>query len=262
MIKDYLFVEKKNQIATLYINRPEKRNAFNYEMWTKLPDLLKDLEQDPEVKVLIIRGDADSAIFAAGADINEFTTLRSTATGEQLYNQAVTAAESALLHFPKPTIAMIQGYCIGGGCIIALACDLRFSSESGKFAITPAKIGLIYSFSGTKNLVDLVGPARAKDLLFSGREISVYEAYSYGLVERILTDEEVEEKTYEYAETLTKLAQKSIKGAKRIINEIKGGMTQESEQIQELTVTSYASSDYQEGVKAFLDKRAPNFKEV
>lgn len=145
--------------------------------------------------------------------------------------------------------------------MIALACDLRISSDTGIFAITPAKIGLIYSFAGTKHLVDLVGPSRAKDILFSGRDLSAYEAYSYGLVDRIVTDDEIVAKTYEYAKLLTKRAQKTIKGAKYMINAISNGVNTETEEIRNLTENSYASSDYKEGVRAFLEKRVPAFKE-
>lgn len=261
MEKDYLYVEIENSIATLIINRPDKKNALNFEMWKKIPDIIRELEEDDDVKVLIIRG-IDETAFAAGADISEFSTLRSTAIGEKMYNQAVEKTEAAIMNCTKPTIAMIQKYCIGGGCIIALACDLRFSSESGVFAITPAKLGLVYPFSGTKNLVDLVGTSRAKDILFSGREIKVYEAYSFGLVDRIYAEEEVMAKTYEYAEILTKRSQKTIKGAKKIINEIEQGMNTETEEIKELVDGSYTSSDYKEGVKAFLEKRIPDFSEI
>ncbi|HBN84796.1 MAG TPA: hypothetical protein DDZ89_13240, partial [Clostridiales bacterium] len=242
MENDYLFVEKKDAIATLFINRPEKRNALNLEMWSNLPKILRELDEADDVKVLVIRG-IDETAFAAGADISEFTSLRSTAVGEQKYNKVVAQAEAAIANFSKPTISMIQKYCIGGGCVIALACDLRFSSETGIFAVTPSKIGIIYSFAGTKHLVDLVGPSRAKDILFSGRELSVYEAYSYGLIDRIIMDEEIVEKTYEYAEILSKRAQKTIKGAKKMIHEIQNGAKTETEEIRQLTVNSYASTD-------------------
>lgn len=261
MAEDLLIVEKKENIASIYINRPEKRNALTFEMWQQIPAILQDLEQDEEVKVVIFRGIDDTA-FAAGADISEFKTLRSTAVGEQQYNKAVSEAEAAIANLSKPTIAMIQKYCIGGGCIIALACDLRFSSDTGIFAITPAKIGLVYSFEGTKNLVNLVGPSRAKDMLFSGRELNVYEAYGFGLIDRIITEDEIVQKTYEYAKILTERAQKTIKGAKKIINEIQNGLSTETEEIREMTVSSFASLDYKEGVSAFLEKRVPVFKEV
>lgn len=261
MEKDYLFVEKDGPIATLIFNRPEKRNAFNFDMWAAIPGILKDLEQDDATKVLVLRGIDDTA-FVAGADISEFTTLRSTEEGERIYNEAVIKAEAALANFPKPTIAMIQKYCIGGGCILALACDIRFSSNTGIFGITPAKLGIIYTFSGTKNLVDLVGPARAKDILFSGREVSAQEAYDYGLIDRVYSSEEILNQTYGYAQLLTKRAQKTIKGAKKIIGEILNGSTVETEEIAQLVASSFASADYKEGVRAFLEKRSPNFIEI
>jgi enoyl-CoA hydratase/carnithine racemase len=260
-MKENLFVEIKNSIATMYINRPEKKNALTYEMWSRIPDILQDLENNEDVKLLIIRG-IDETAFAAGADVNEFSTLRSTAVGESLYNQTVTRAESALANFSKPTISMIQKYCIGGGCILALATDLRFASESSMFAITPSKLGMVYPFSSTKKLVDLIGPARAKDILFSGRELNVYEAYSFRLVDRIYADEEIATKTYDYAEMLVKRSQKTVKSAKKIIDHIKNGMDEETEEIRELVDSSYLSSDYKEGVKAFLEKRAPKFSEL
>ena len=230
-------------------------------MWNKIPDIIQELEQKEDIKLLIIRG-IDETAFATGADISEFTTLRSTAVGEKMYNQAVARAESAIAYFSKPTIALIQNYCIGGGCILALACDLRFSSESGVIAITPAKIGIVYPFSSTKNLVNLIGPARAKDLLYSGRQLNVYEAYSFRLVDRIYADEEITTKTYEYAEMLVKRSQKTVKGAKKIIDQIKSGVDAETEEITQLVDSSYISSDYKEGVKAFLEKRSPRFTEI
>lgn len=255
-----LFVEKQGAIATLYINRPEKKNAFNLEMWNEFPSLISDVEQDDSVKVLIIRG-IDETVFAAGADISEFKTLRSTPEGEQHYNEVVMRAEAALMNLSKPTIAMIQKYCVGGGCILALACDMRFSAESGIFAITPAKIGIIYTFSGTKNLVDLIGPARAKDILYSGRELGAEEAYQFGLVDRVYSNQDILAKTYEYAHLLTMRAQRTIKGAKTIIKEIMSGAAEESEEVNRLIVGSYGSKDYKEGVAAFLEKRQPQFME-
>ncbi|MDQ0338193.1 enoyl-CoA hydratase/carnithine racemase [Caldalkalibacillus uzonensis] len=259
--KPDVFYEKKEGIATLYFNRPEKRNAFYLGMWNMIGDALEELQEDREVKVLIIRG-VDETAFAAGADISEFKTVRYTAEGAKTYNDSVLAVEEKLIHFPKPTIAMIQKYCVGGGLELALACDMRFSSETGLFGITPAKLGIVYNLSPTKNLVDLVGPARAKDILFSGRLLDAKEAYEYGLVERVYADDEIVEKTYEYAKTLTERAQRSIKGSKRIIHEILNGAQDESPEIAQMILDSFESDDYKEGVRAFLEKRKPNFKEV
>lgn len=261
MSKGYVFTEKEGSIATLYFNRTEKRNALNLEMWTTIPELLKELELDDEIKVLVLRG-VDETTFAAGADISEFKTLRSTVEGARQYNDKVLEAEAILYHFSKPTIAMIQKYCVGGGCELAMACDLRFSSENGIFGITPAKLGLIYNLAGTKNLVDIVGPARAKDILFSGRLLDAKEAYEFGLIDRVYNDKEVVHKTYEYAKLVSERAQKAVKGSKKIIKEILNGATEESTEITQMILNSFESEDYKEGVRAFLDKRKPNFKEV
>lgn len=261
MSNGYIYTDKNGSIATLYFNRADKKNALTLEMWTVIPKLLKELESNDEIKVLVIRG-VDETAFAAGADISEFKTLRSTSEGARHYNDMVLAAEASLYHFSKPTIAMVQKYCVGGGCEIAMACDLRFSSENGIFGITPAKLGLVYNLAGTKNLVNVVGPARAKDILFSGRLLDAKEAYQYGLIDRVYNDAEVVQKTYEYAELISERAQKAVKGSKKIINEILNGATEESSEISEMILNSFESEDYKEGVKAFLDKRNPNFKEV
>ncbi|MET3505375.1 enoyl-CoA hydratase-related protein [Halalkalibacter oceani] len=259
--KPDVFVEKNGGIATLFLNRPEKRNAFHFAMWQDIGKYVRELEEDDDVKVLIIRG-VDETSFAAGADISEFKTLRYTAEGAKKYNDETMAMEEILLGCTKPTIAMIQRYCVGGGLELAMACDLRFSSETGLFAITPAKLGLIYNLKPTKRLVDLVGPARAKDILFSGRILDAKEAYEFRLIDRVYTEEEIIEKTYEYAALLTERAQRAVKGSKRIINEVVGGAQEESEEIAQLILDSFESSDYKEGVKAFQEKRKPVFKEV
>jgi enoyl-CoA hydratase len=254
-----VYLEKEGAIATLFFNRPEKRNALTYGMWKSIPALLKDVEEDRNIKVLIIRG-VDETAFAAGADISEFKTLRYSAEGADTYNKATLEAEEILGKLTKPTIAMIQGYCVGGGCELAVACDFRFSDTTGKYGITPAKLGLIYNLPGTKNLVDLVGPAKAKDILFSGRILDSEEADRIGLIDRLYSPDEVVEKTYEYAELLTRNAQMSIRGAKRVIHDVCSGVTEEHDEIAQLVLSSFESEDYKEGVQAFLEKRKPNFK--
>ncbi|KKK36500.1 hypothetical protein WQ57_18975 [Mesobacillus campisalis] len=254
-----IYLVKDGTIATLYFNRPQKRNALTFEMWKRIGSMVDDVESDPNIKVLILRG-VDETAFAAGADISEFKTLRYTAEGANTYNNATLEAEAKLGSLSKPTIAMIQSYCVGGGCELALACDFRFSDNTGKFGITPAKLGLIYNLAGTKNLVDLVGPSNAKDILFSGRIIKAEEASRMGLIDRLYTSEELEKETYEYAKLLSKNAQMSVRGSKRIIGEVLQGATEESEEISQLILSSFESSDYKEGVHAFLEKRKPNFK--
>lgn len=257
--QEEMLLKKEGAIATLIFNRSEKRNALTHSMWKTLPKLIKDVEMDNNIKVLVIKG-ADETSFAAGADISEFNTLRSTAEGAKKYNDAAQEAEAVLEKLSKPTIAMVQKHCVGGGLEIALACDFRFTSETGIFGITPAKLGIIYNLAGTKSLVDLVGPARAKDILFSGRLLDAKEAFQIGLVERVYSEAEIEEKTYEYAQLLASRAQNSIIGLKRVISEVVYGATEESEEIANMILQSFESKEYKEGIRAFQEKRKPDFQ--
>jgi enoyl-CoA hydratase len=261
-LKDHkadLFYKVENQIATVYFNRPEKRNAIHLGMWEKIPKIMRECDENKDVKVIIFRGIHDNA-FSAGADISEFKRNRNTADGAEYYNRATLIAEESVQNVSKPTIAMIQGFCVGGGCEIAVACDFRFSDENGKFGITPSKLGLIYNTPGTKNLVDLVGPSHAKDILYTGRIIEAEEALQMGLVNKIIPAEEIEAKTVEYANTISRNAQYAVRGSKRIINQVLKGAHEDSPEIAELVISSFISEDYREGVNAFLEKRKPNFQ--
>lgn len=253
-----IFLKVENGIATIYLNRPAKRNAITYEMWTEIPQLMEQCEMDPSIKVIIFKGINDIA-FSAGADISEFRYLRNTVEGAEKYTEATIIAEKAIMDVSKPTIALIQGYCVGGGCEIAVACDFRFSDFNGKFGITPAKLGIVYSTPGTKNLVDLVGPSKTKDILYSGRLLDAEEALRIGLIDRVYSQEDVEKETYKYAKLLCKNAQLSIRGSKHVVREVLQGATIDSEETEDLIKKSYVSSDYKEGVRAFLEKRKPRF---
>lgn len=254
-----IFLEKNGEVATIYLNRPEKRNALNYQMWVTIPELVKQCEQDQEIKVVVFQGINETA-FAAGADISEFQTLRYNAGDADKYNQATLTAEKAIMDLSKPTIAMVQGFCVGGGCEIAVACDFRFSDTNGKFGITPAKLGLVYNLPGTKNLVDLVGPAKAKDILYTGRLLSAEEAFQISLIDRIYSPEEIKEQTYEYARLICRNAQFSVRGAKYVITKVLEGVSHDTEDIAKLVLDSFDTDDYKEGVKAFMEKRRPNFR--
>ncbi|MDF2035841.1 enoyl-CoA hydratase/isomerase family protein [Bacillus sp. CMF12] len=258
-VSDPVYLEKAGEIAYVCFNRPEKRNALSYDIWTKIPDLIAECESDSTVKVIILKG-TGSAAFSAGADISEFKTLRYTAEGAEKYNEATMVAEKAIMKSSKPTIAMIQGFCVGGGCEIAVACDFRFSDENGKFGITPAKLGLVYNTPGTKNVVDLVGPAKAKDILFTGRLLDAEEAYRIGLIDRIIPAVSIKEETLAYAELICKNAQQSVRGSKKIINDVLSGAEEDSPEAAKLVIESFLSDDYKEGVHSFLEKRKPNFK--
>jgi enoyl-CoA hydratase len=252
--KQTILLNKTEGIATIYLNRPEKKNAMTLEMWKQIPKLLADMENDKEINSVIIRGVNEEA-FCAGADIEEFSIERVNASRSQNYDNQVTAAGDALENFSKPIIAMIEGPCIGGGSEIALACDIRFSSETGIFGITPAKIGLIYGVPQTKRLIDAVGPSRAKDILFSGRFLDPTEAYQFGLIDRVYPTESIVEETYNYAKLLGNRSQSTIKAAKKISQAILAGTVDKEFDHN----TAYFSNDIHEGIKAFKEKRKPQF---
>ncbi|MDQ0338096.1 enoyl-CoA hydratase/carnithine racemase [Caldalkalibacillus uzonensis] len=258
MTPNDLVLEKKREIATLIFNRPHKRNALTYDMWKTIPDLIQEVEEDRSIKVLVVRG-VDQTAFAAGADISEFRTLRADSKGAKIYNEATHHAERTIATMTKPSIALVQGYCIGGGCEIALACDFRFSDPTGRFGITPANLGIVYSLTATKQLVDLVGPANAKYILLSGRHIDAQRAYEIGLVNGIFAADEIEEKVYQFAQEICHKAQFSVRSMKHIIGLILGGQTNDNEETEALRNGSFDTEDYQEGVRAFLEKRKPRF---
>ncbi|MFI7677648.1 enoyl-CoA hydratase/isomerase family protein [Actinophytocola sp. NPDC049390] len=248
-----LRLEFEDAVATLTIDRPSKRNAMSYEMWSAVPGLLDKVAADDGVRALVIRG---TDHFSAGADISEFATLRADAAGAERYGAAVLAGERAIADLPKPTIAAINGVCVGGGCEIALACDMRVAAPDARFGITPAKLGIVYNFTSTKQLVDVVGPAWARQILFTAEILDADTALRIGLVNE-LTEDPVA-RALELAATMAARAQVSVRGAKRIIAKITEGEHEDAE-VRALYTESVQSTDYTEGVAAFLEKRTPRF---
>jgi enoyl-CoA hydratase/carnithine racemase len=245
-------------VATLLLNRPDSHNAIRLGMYQALPGVLRQIDVDSSVKVLVVRG-AGRRAFASGADISEFKQVRADAESARAYNERVAAAERALEGLSKPTIAMVHGYCIGGGCGLALACDLRFADEAASFAITPAKLGLVYSLDSTKRLVDVVGPAQAKWILMSGQRIGATRAHQIGLADECVPGDDLHKLTYEFAELLCTRAQFSIRATKQIVGKIVAGQTEDDHASRELRNSSFDTDDYAEGVRAFLEKRRPHF---
>jgi enoyl-CoA hydratase/carnithine racemase len=253
-----LVVERSGAVATLVLNRPDSHNAVRLGMYEALPDLLAEVDGDQAVKVLVVRGAGQKA-FASGADISEFREVRANAETARAYNERVAAAELALEGMSKPTMAMVHGYCIGGGCGLALACDLRFVDERARFGITPAKLGLVYSLDSTKRLVDVVGPSRAKWILMSGQLVNADRAHQIGLADEVVPTDDLEKLTYEFAELLCTRAQFSIRATKQIVTRILAGQTEDDEATRDLRNSSFDTDDYAEGVRAFLEKRPPTF---
>jgi len=243
-------------VAVLTIDRPEKRNAMTFEMWSALPSLLDKVATDPTVGALVIQG---TDHFSAGADISEFKTLRADPAGAKKYSEAVHAGERAIATLAKPTIAAITGVCVGGGCEIALACDLRVAAHDARFGITPAKLGIIYNATSTKRLVDAVGPAWASQILFTADLVDAETALRIGLVNELHTPDTVTTRARKLAETMATRSQVSIQGAKTIVKRITEGLPTEGEAVEALYESSVTSPDYAEGVQAFLEKRPPRF---
>ena|SRR5437867_3040179 len=259
-MSDELLVERARNIATVVFNRPHVRNAFNLTMWTALPGVVEGLNRDPTVRAIVFRGAGEEA-FASGADISEFRENRKDRATAEAYGARTEAAYHAIEASPKPTVAMIYGYCMGGAVALAMACDLRFSAETGKFAIPAARLGIVYGLHSVKRLVSLVGPAAAKDILFSARTFDAAEALARGFVNRVLPIGELAAYTYDYLAKVADNAPLSVRGAKFTVDAVveDGGVARKAE-VEGLHVASFESEDYREGTAAFLEKRRPRFQ--
>jgi len=253
---DTLLLHRDGPVATLTINRPDRLNAVTFAMFSRLPALLAEAEAAGGVRVLVLRG-AGRKSFSAGADISEFETARTTPEQAAVYDEAVLAAEEALATFPAPTIAAIHGHCYGGGCALALACDLRFASSGARFAITPAKLGIVYPLRATKRLVDAVGPSRAKFILMSGIDIDAARAAAIGLVDEV--DDDVDAAVGDFVAILAARSGVTQRAAKQTVARILDGATADDDAQAALRDAALASPDYAEGVSAFLERRPPKF---
>lgn len=258
---DDVYLETKGSIASLVLNRPEKRNALTFAMWQRIPELLTQFDDDPRLRVLVVRGAGDKA-FSAGADISEFETLRASSQDTQLYNETTGTAQAMLAGLSKPTIALVYGACVGGGCGVALSCDIRFCAPSATFAITPARLGIVYPVNVTKRLVDLVGPAHAKAILYTGLPIDARRAYEIGLVNDVFDAATADEATMTFADTIISRAPYSVRSTKRIVELITAGLAEENAETLSLRSAAFDTADYREGVRAFMEKRPPNFRDV
>jgi enoyl-CoA hydratase/carnithine racemase len=253
-----IFLETRGAIAELVLNRPDKRNALSAAMWQAIPGLALEAGADPRVKVLILRG-ASALAFSAGADIAEFERVHASAATAGEYHAVIAAAYDALARLEKPTIAMVQGVCFGGGCALALCCDLRYADPSARFCIPPARLGLTYSLGETKRLVDLVGPSKAEEMLMGAKVIDAEEALRIGLATQLFAAAELERETRAFAGQLAELSQFTIRAVKQIVGEIQNGAVAETELSKRLLESQFDGPDYLEGRRAFLEKRKPAF---
>ena len=250
---------KEGKVGYVTFNNPERHNAVSLEMWEAAEGFLEDFKNDGNIRVVVVSG-AGGKAFVSGADISKFEKERSTQEGVDRYNTAVDSAYNAFYRFPKPTIAMIRGYCVGGGVGLALCCDMRICTEGSKFAVPAAKLGLGYRYDGLKKLVDVVGPSFAKEIFFTARQFTAAEAQTMGLVNRVVADAELEKYVNDYAATIAGNAPLTVDSIKFIVGQV---VTEESKRdlkkCEEMVQACFTSKDYTEGRKAFMEKRKPQF---
>lgn len=257
---DKILSRSGDGIGHLVFNNPERHNAVSLEMWDRVAQVLNAYREDEAVRVVVLSG-AGGKAFVSGADISKFEKERGSKESVALYNERVKAAYEAVQGFPKPTIAMVDGYCLGGGLALAISCDLRFCSAKSKFGLPAARLGLGYPFHGLKRLVDVLGPGATSDVVFSARRFDAEEAFAMGLVQKVLPDGKLEAFVTDYARGVAGNAPLTIAASKAIINEIlKDPGERDLERCQRLVECCFDSEDYIEGRQAFVEKRPPQFK--
>ncbi len=254
---DKMLAEKADGIGWMTFNNPARRNATSLEMWQAIADILDDFGADPAVRVVVMRGAGDKA-FVSGADISQFEEQRADAEAAARYNAVAEGARVAMAALEKPLIAMIRGYCLGGGVAIAMAADMRFAAEDSSFGIPAARLGIAYGFGYLRKLVDLVGPAYAKEILLTARRFSAEEALRIGLVNRVVPVAELEATVLEVCAAIVDNAPLSIVANKATIDEVaKDAGARDMARIEELGRICFDSADYTEGRRAFMEKRKP-----
>src|SRR4030088_741339 len=247
-------------VGVITFNNPEKRNAMSLDMWEGLGHALVDLRADPAVRVVIMVGVGDKA-FVSGADISQFEKTRHNAEASEEYSKKSAAQRALLADYPKPIIACIRGFCLGGGMQVAMLADIRIASDNSQFGIPAAKLGIAYGFDGLKHLVSLVGPSWARLLMYTGMRIDSAEAGRIGLVDRVVPDAELWNATSEIARTISGNAPLAIQAAKITIAQVlKDPDKRDMNAIKDIGTACMDSEDFREGRQAFMEKRKPPLK--
>src|SRR6476620_10939812 len=247
-------------VGIITFNNPEKRNAMSLEMWEGLGNALIDLRDNPDVRVVVLVGAGDKA-FVSGADISQFEKTRHNAAASEEYSKRTAAQRALLADYPKPTIACIRGFCLGGGMQVAMMSDIRIAAANSQFGIPAAKLGIAYGYDGLKNLVSLVGPSWARLLMYTGMRIDSAEAMRIGLVDRVLPDAELWNATLDIAHTISSNAPLAIQDAKITIAQVlKDSDKRDMAAIKAIGTACMDSEDFREGRRAFMEKRKPHFK--
>lgn len=258
-MSDKMLSRKEGRVGIMTFNNPEKHNAVSFEMWEAAEKILDAFESDPEVRVIVLTG-AGGKAFVSGADISKFESERASEEAVQRYNALVDKVYTRIYRFPKPTIAMIKGYCIGGGLNLAICCDMRYATEGSKFSLPAAKLGLGYGYSGLRRYIETIGPVATKEIFYTARQLSAAEARRWGMVNEIVADDALETTVMGIANTIADNAPMTIATIKRSTVEILKNQAEQDVAACDAMVTAcFASNDYKEGRKAFMEKRKPQF---
>ena len=260
MTTEKMLSRVKDGVGYITFNNPEKHNAVSIEMWDALEQILDGFRSSKDIRVIVLNG-AGGKAFVSGADISKFDKERSSKEAVLSYNKRTQKVYENLETFPKPTIAMIDGYCIGGGLNLAVCCDIRICSEKSKFAMPAAKLSLGYPFSSIKRLFDVMGLGMAKHFMFTAEKISASEALACGLVQKLVSEDSIDSYVKDYALNIANNAPLTIKAMKQIGIEIsKNSDERDLLLCEKLASACFDSEDYKEGRKAFMEKRKPNFQ--
>jgi enoyl-CoA hydratase/carnithine racemase len=254
-----VLVARDGAVGWITFNRPERHNALAVEMWAAIPQALDLLEGDDAVRIIVLRG-AGGKAFISGADISQFEERRSGESGRVGYETLVGAANHRLGAARCPTIAMIRGYCIGGGLGVALQCDLRIATRESRFGVPAARLGVGYGHPGLKRLMDVVGPAFAMEIFFTARQFSADEALAMGLVNRVVDDGQLEPFVADYCARVAENAPLTIAAVKTCVRELSRGRDFDRERCEAVVRACFESEDYVEGRRAFMEKRKPVFR--
>ena len=256
-ITSKMLAKKDGAIGRIIFNNPARHNAVSLEMWQAVAQIMEDFEADDAIRVIVLTG-AGGKAFVSGADISEFKEKRANEEAAAAYSKISEAARVKLQETLKPTIAMIRGYCIGGGLATAITCDIRIAAEGSRFGIPAAKLGLGYAYDGIKKLIDLVGPAYAREIFYTARQFSAEEALGMGLINRLVPESELESYVQNYCDLIAANAPLTIRSIKEGVRRLMEHARVED--AEDLVLMAYESEDFKEGVDAFLNKRAPNWK--
>jgi enoyl-CoA hydratase/carnithine racemase len=259
-VEERLLAKRENGVAHIIFNNPAKRNAVSLDMWERMTKLLAEFAGDRDLRALVISG-AGGKAFVSGADISKFESQRSTKEAVEHYNAVGTKAYESVYNFPKPTIAKIQGYCIGGGCNLAVCCDIRVATEGSKFGIPAARLGLGYGYPGVHRLSEIVGVSRAMELFYTAKQLSAREALDIGLINQVTPEDQLDQTVDAMTATIAENAPLTIAAIKAIAREIgKPESARDLKRVDRMVQACFESEDYIEGRRAFMEKRKPVFK--